>query len=89
MLKQLIDTISAMTKERLIWLRKDMEPSKLEKEQLVKWNEVKDCYSIENVNKLPKFMMNLELEINLWQLLRIFPHLRSIMEKHLLKMKET
>ncbi len=36
MLKQLIDTISAMTKERLIWLRKDMEPSKLEKEQLVK-----------------------------------------------------
>jgi hypothetical protein len=36
MLEQLIYTIGAMSKERLIWLRKDIEPSKLENEQLVK-----------------------------------------------------
>jgi hypothetical protein len=34
-------------------------------------------------------MMNLKLEVKLQQLLRIFPHLRSIMEKYLLKMKDT
>lgn len=34
-------------------------------------------------------MMNLKLEVKLQQLLRNFPHLRSIMEKYLLKMKDT
>jgi len=33
--------------------------------------------------------MNLKLEVKLQQLLRIFPHLRSIMEKYLLKVKDT
>jgi hypothetical protein len=72
-----------MSKGRLIWLRKDIEPSKLENEQLVKWNEVEDCYSIENVKKLLELMMNLKLEVKLQQLFFKIPHLSSIMEKYL------
>jgi hypothetical protein len=54
----------------------------------VKCDEIENCFSTKSVGQLPKLMMNLKLEAKLRQLLNL-SIVKLIMEKYLLKMKET
>lgn len=89
-LEKIIDTIRKTSKEKPIWLKKNtiIFPQKLEKKSLMEKDGVENYCELGNIKELSEMMMNLKLETELGQLLKICPQLRLIMDKYLLKMKE-
>jgi len=74
-LEKIIDTIRKTSKERPIWLKKNRInfPQKLEKKSLMEKDGVENYCELGNIKELLELMMNLKLEIELGQLLKICP----------------
>ncbi len=74
-LEKIIDTIRKTSKERPIWLKKNRInfPQKLEKKSLMEKDGVENYCELGNIKELLELMMNLKLETELGQLLKICP----------------